>query len=62
MCIPHGMTATKDNGYIDDKPRKKHVRKVSKEILANGDPNYDGEVIEYKKPKPKGFFEKLFGL
>jgi len=62
MCIAHGATTSRDNGYIDDKPKQKHVRKISKEILAHGDPNYDGEVIKYEKPKKKSFFDMLFDL
>ncbi len=63
MCIPHGATGSKDSGYIEDgKPRKK-VEKLPKAIFENGDPNYDGVVIEYKKPEPKkGFLQKVFGL
>ena len=63
MCIPHGATGSKDSGYIeDDKPRKK-IEKLPKAIFENGDPDYDGVVLEYKKPiKKKNFFEKLLGL
>ena len=63
MCIPHGATGTKSNGFIkDDKPRKK-VEKLPKAIFENGDPDYDGVVLEYVKPEPKkNFFAKLIGL
>ena len=63
MCIPHGATGSKDSGYIDDaKPRKK-IEKLPRAIFEHGDPDYDGVVLEYVKPKPKkNFFEKLLGL
>jgi len=62
MCIPHGATGTKSNGYIDTTPPKS-VKRVSKAVFEHGDPNYKDEVIEYHKPKPKkNFFEKLLGL
>ena len=63
MCIPHGATGSKSNGYIkESKPRKK-IQRLPKEIFEHGDPNYDGGIIEYIKPEPKkNFFEKFLGI
>ena len=62
MCIPHGATGSTDSGYIEDTPKKK-VQKLPKDIFEHGDPNYDGVVLEYRKPAiKKNFFEKLLGL
>ena len=63
MCIPHGATGTKSNGFIkEDRPHKK-VEKLPKAIFENGDPDYDGVVIEYVKPEPKkSFLGKVFGF
>ncbi|MEA3373871.1 MAG: hypothetical protein U9Q62_09295 [Campylobacterota bacterium] len=46
MCIPHGTITSKDNGYIEEKP-KKHLDRVSKEQFGKGDPDF---VDERKKP------------
>ncbi len=62
MCLSHSGGGKIDSGYIDTAPPKS-IKRVSKAVFEHGDPNYDGEVIEYHKPKPKkNFFEKLFGL
>jgi hypothetical protein len=56
MCIPHGATGTKSNGYIDIKA-KKHIKKVSQDIFEKGDPNFvDERSSEYIKPKEKKSF------
>jgi len=63
MCIPHGATGSKDSGFIETSPPRKKIEKLPKAIFEHGDPNYDGVVLEYKKPTPKkNFFEKLLGL
>lgn len=60
MCIPHGATGKKDNGYVEEKP-KKHIEKVSKELFEHGDPNFVDERTKPYVPKKKGgFFEKFF--
>ena len=63
MCIPHGATGSSDSGYMEEATPKKKVQKLPKAIFENGDPNYDGVVLEYKKPaSKKNFFAKLLGL
>ena len=60
MCIPHGITSTRDNGYIEDKP-KKHVQKISKEQFERGDPNFKDERTKpYIKKEKHSFFSDLF--
>ena len=61
MCIPHGATASKSNGYIEDKP-KKHVTKVSQSIFEKGDPSFVDERvnIDQNQKKKKSFLESFF--
>ena len=61
MCIPHGVSRTKDNGFVKEKKPKKHIQKPSKEMLEKGDPDFVDERISSYKPKKKGsFFDDLF--
>ena len=61
MCIPHGVTTTKDSGFIKDKP-KKHVQKVSQDIFEKGDPNFVDERHnqDKKDTNKESFFSSLF--
>ena len=61
MCIPHGATGKKDNGYIEIKP-KKHIEKVSQTVFESGDPDFiDERTSLHIKPKEKkSFFSSLF--
>lgn len=62
MCIPHGTGRGKDNGYVEEKP-KKHVKPVSKEQFEKGDPDFVDErkADEAGKGKEGSFWKKLFG-
>ena len=62
MCIPHGMTTGKDNGYIEDKP-KKHIKMLSKHEFESGDPDFvDERISKYEKHKKESsFFGSIFG-
>ena len=60
MCIPHGATGSKDNGYVKPKP-KKHIQRVSQREFEKGDPDFVDERTEAYTPKKKGsFFDNLF--
>ncbi|MEN4053408.1 MULTISPECIES: hypothetical protein [Sulfurimonas] len=60
MCIPYGVMSSKDNGYVETKP-KKHIKKVSQREFEKGDPDFVDEGIEAYTPKKKGsFFDNLF--
>ncbi len=59
MCIPHGVTSTKDNGYIEIKP-KRHVKKVSKEEFKHGDPDFVDERKVTPKEERHSFLNDLF--
>lgn len=60
MCIPHGASISKDNGYVEKKP-KKHIAKVSQDIFEKGDPNFVDERVEKDEPKSKkSIFGSLF--
>lgn len=55
MCIPHGATNTKSNGYIQESKPKKHIKKVSKEQFENGDPDFIDERHESSTKDEKTF-------
>ena len=62
MCIPHGMTGSTSNGFIeDDKPKKKIIM-VSKSQFEKGDPDFvDERKTAYEpKVKKKSIFSLLF--
>ncbi|MDA7817442.1 hypothetical protein N9A28_04580 [Sulfurimonas sp.] len=61
MCIPHGASTKKDNGFIKDKP-KKHIEKVSQDIFEKGDPSFIDErhFQDKKDTNNKSFFSSLF--
>ena len=61
MCIPHGMTNTKDNGYVKETKPPKHVKRVSQREFEKGDPDFVDERTSTYTPKKKGsFFDNLF--
>ena len=62
MCVPHGMTTSKDNGYVEDRP-KKHIKKVSQQQFESGDSDFvDERISKYEKPKKdSSFFGSIFG-
>ncbi len=61
MCIPHGMTNMKDNGYVNEKKPPKHVQRVSQREFEKGDPDFVDERTSKYIPKKKGsFFDDLF--
>ena len=60
MCIPHGATGFKSNGFIKEERPKKHLQRVSKDEFEKGDPNFIDERTEEYIPKNKmSFFEFL---
>jgi len=63
MCIPHGATGSKSNGFIKKDRPVKSVKRVSQEIFEKGDPDFiDERTSPYiPKQKKKSFFEALFG-
>jgi len=61
MCIPHGATTSKSNGYVEEKP-KKSLKRVSQEQFEHGDPDFVDERIKKDEPKKKSsIFEKVLG-
>ncbi|QOP46582.1 hypothetical protein [Sulfurimonas paralvinellae] len=61
MCIPHGATRSKDNGFVKEKKSPKHVKKVSQREFEKGDPDFVDERTSSYTPKKKGsFFDELF--
>lgn len=60
MCIPHGATGSKDNGFVKEDKPKKHVARVSQAEFEKGDPDFvDERVSEYKPKKNESFLDTL---
>jgi len=63
MCIPHGATRSKSNGFVADNKPKKHIKKVSQDQFEKGDPDFIDERTSLYVPKKKeSLFNSLFGL
>jgi len=63
MCIPHGATRSKSNGFEKEDRVKKSVQKVSQELFEHGDPDFvDERTTAYEPKKKETFFDSLFGL
>lgn len=61
MCIPHGATGTKSNGFVKKSRPTKHVSRVSQDEFEKGDPDFIDERISEHVPKKKeSFIDKLF--
>ena len=62
MCIPHGASTTKSNGFIKTtKKVQKHISKPSEQMMKKGDPDFvDERTQPYTPKKSKGFLSKFF--
>ena len=60
MCIPHGATGSKSNGFVKKERPQKHIAKVSQEQFEKGDPNFVDERTSEYEPKKKGSFFDIF--
>lgn len=61
MCIPHGATGTKSNGFVKKSRPQKSIKKVSQREFEKGDPNFkDERTKSYEPKKEKSFFASLF--
>ncbi len=62
MCIPHGATGSKSNGFVKQERPKKHIKKVSQQEFEKGNPDFIDERISSYEPKKKAsFFDMLLG-
>lgn len=61
MCIPHGASGGRSNGFEKDDKPKKHIKKVSKSEFEKGDPDFVDERNSSYIPKKKksSFFSLL---
>lgn len=61
MCIPHGATTKKSNGYVKtEKTVKKHISKPSDRMMKKGDPDFvDERIHPYTPKKSEGFLSKF---
>ena len=61
MCIPHGMTNTRDNGYVKEKKPAKQIKKVSQKEFEKGDPDFvDERTSKYEPREKRSFFDNFF--
>lgn len=60
MCIPHGATGSKSNGFVKEDKPKKHIKRVSQKEFEKGDPDFvDERRVEYKPKKKESFLDTL---
>jgi len=60
MCIPHGATRSKDNGFVKEDKPKKHITRVSQREFEKGDPNFvDERTSSYEPKKKESFLDTL---
>jgi len=63
MCIPHGATGSKSNGFIKKERPLKSIKRVSQDEFEKGDPDFiDERISEYEPKKKETFLSGLFGL
>ncbi|HIP19572.1 MAG TPA: hypothetical protein EYG70_00440 [Sulfurimonas sp.] len=56
MCIPHGATGSKSNGFVKEDKPKKHIKRVSQREFEKGDPDFVDERTTTYAPKQKKYF------
>ena len=62
MCIPHGATGSKSNGFVKEDKPKKHITRVSKNQFEKGDPDFiDERTSTYEPKKKSSFFDSILG-
>ncbi len=60
MCIPHGATGSKSNGFVKEDKPKKHIKRVSQREFEKGDPDFvDERTTAYAPKQKKSFFSGL---
>jgi len=60
MCIPHGATGSKSNGFVKEDKPKKHIKRVSQREFEKGDPDFvDERKTTYTPKTKKSFFSEL---
>ena len=64
MCIPHGASGSKSNGFEKKERPQKSVKKISQDEFEKGDPDFIDERInmDESKDKKEGFLASVFGL
>ena len=61
MCIPHGATSGKSNGFVKENKPKKHITRVSQSQFEKGDPNFiDERTTNHEVNKKESFLSSLF--
>jgi len=61
MCIPHGATGKKSNGFVQEDKPKKHIKRVSQNEFEKGNPDFIDERTSAYEPKKKdSLFSSLF--
>jgi len=63
MCIPHGATGSKSNGFVKKTRAVKSVKRVSQDQFEKGDPDFiDERTSAYEPKKKETFLSGIFGL
>lgn len=63
MCIPHGATGGKSNGFEKKEKPKKHIQRVSQSQFEKGDPDFIDERTSQDEEKQKdSFLSSLFRI
>lgn len=62
MCIPHGATGSKSNGFVRPDRPKKHIKKVPQQEFEKGNPDFiDERTATYEPKKKASFFDSFLG-
>ena len=60
MCMPHGGSGGKSNGFVKEEKPKKHIERVSQSQFEKGDPSFlDERTASYEPKKKESFFSFL---
>lgn len=61
MCISHGATGSKSNGFVKEERPKKHIERISQREFEKGNLDFvDERISEYiPKKRTTSFFASL---
>lgn len=61
MCIPHGASRAKSNGFVKESRPQKSIKRVSQSQFEKGDPDFvDERTKKYKPKEEKSFLSSFF--
>ena len=60
MCIPHGASGSKSNGFVKEKRQPKSIKKPDEQMMKIGDPDFiDERISEYIPKDTRSLFTKF---